>query len=249
MFSYCLVIVWKYCFHIVKTIVHVYCFEYCCHCFAYCMFIVFLYCSLFIVHHIVSYYCLYCFSCTILFHLLLLLFQCIVLFLLFILLFWILFVLLYIVILFVLLYIVILFVLLYIVNNSCYNIVTYCFGGYNIVQLSKINTSPCRPAPMGPNFQTHVYEPLLELHGDLWAQGATFGRDRPLRRQLLLPYHPCLAYRSQPSGCSDGPENGRSARRPTWQPRGQISASEDHIWRRYTPHETCAFIGAAREGS
>ena len=87
------------------------------------------------------------------------------------------FVLLYIVILFVLLYIVILFVLLYIVNNSCYNIVTYCFGSYNIVQLSKINTSPCRPAPMGPNFQTHVYEPLGEPHGDLWAQGATFISD------------------------------------------------------------------------
>jgi hypothetical protein len=116
---------------------------------------------------------------------------------------------------YILLYIVILFVLLYIVNNSCYNILTYYFGSYNIVQLIKINTSPCRPAPMGPNFQTHVYEPLLELHGDLWAQGATFGRDRPLRRQLLLLYHPCLAYRSQPSGCSDGPENGRSARRPT----------------------------------
>ena len=47
---------------------------------------------------------------------------------------------------------------------------------------------------MGPNFQTQVYEPLGEPHGDLWAQGATFGRDGPLRRQLLLPYHPCLAY-------------------------------------------------------
>ena len=108
-----------------------------------------------------------------------------------------------------------LFVLLYIVKSCCYYIVAYCFGSYNIVQLSKINTSPCRPAPMGPNFQTHVYEPLGEPHGDLWAQGTTFGRGRPLRRQLLLPYHPCLAYRSQPSGCLDGPENGRLARRPT----------------------------------
>ena len=90
----------------------------------------------------------------------------------------------------------------------------------------------------GFEFQTHLYEPLGEPHSDLWAQGVTFGRDRPLRRQLLLPYHPCLTYRSQPQGCSDGPENRRSARRPTCQPRGRISASEDHVWRRYTPHET-----------
>ena len=76
-------------------------------------------------------------------------------------------------------------------------------------------TGPCRLAPMGPNFQTHVYEPLGELHGELWAQGAAFGRVGPLRRQLLLLYHPCLAYLSQPLECSDGPENGRSARRPT----------------------------------
>ena len=76
-------------------------------------------------------------------------------------------------------------------------------------------TGPCRLAPMGPNFQTHVYEPLGELHGELWAQGAAFGRVGPLRRQLLSPYHPCLAYLSQPLECSDGPENGRSARRPT----------------------------------
>ena len=37
--------------------------------------------------------------------------------------------------------------------------------------ISKSNTSPCRLAPMGPNFQTHVNEPLGEPHGDLWAQG------------------------------------------------------------------------------
>jgi hypothetical protein len=76
-------------------------------------------------------------------------------------------------------------------------------------------TSPSRLSPMGPNFQIHVYEPLVEPHGDLWAQGATFGRVGPLRRQLLLLLHPCLAYLSQPLECSDGPENGRSARRPT----------------------------------
>ena len=46
---------------------------------------------------------------------------------------------------------------------------------------------------MGPNFQTHGYEPLVEPHGDLWAQGATFGRVGPLHLQLLLLYHPCLA--------------------------------------------------------
>ncbi len=76
-------------------------------------------------------------------------------------------------------------------------------------------TSPSRLAPMGQNFQIHVYEPLVEPHGDLWAQGATFGRVGPLRRQLLLLLHPCLAYLSQPLECSNGPENGRSARRPT----------------------------------
>ena len=76
-------------------------------------------------------------------------------------------------------------------------------------------TGPCRLAPMGPNFQTHVYEPLGELHGELWTQGATFGRVGPLCRHLLLLYHPCLAYLSQPLECSDGPENGRSARRST----------------------------------
>ena len=91
---------------------------------------------------------------------------------------------------------------------------------------------------MGPNFQTHVYEPLGELHGELWTQGATFGRVGPLCRHLLLLYHPCLAYLSPPLECSDGPENGRSARRSTWQPGGWISASEDHVWRRYTPHKT-----------
>ncbi len=99
-------------------------------------------------------------------------------------------------------------------------------------------TSPSRLAPKGPNFQIHVYEPLIEPHGDLWAQGATFGRVGPLRRQLLLLLHPCLAYLSQPLECSDGPENGRSARRPTGQQGGRISASEDHVWRRYTPHKT-----------
>ena len=76
-------------------------------------------------------------------------------------------------------------------------------------------TSPCRLTPMSLNFQTHVYEPLVEPHGDLWAQGTTFGRVGPLRRQLLLLYHPCLAYLSQQQECSNGPENGQSDRRPT----------------------------------
>ena len=76
-------------------------------------------------------------------------------------------------------------------------------------------TSPCRLTPMSLNFQTHVYEPLVEPHGDLWAQGTTFGRVGPLRRQLLLLYHPCLAYLSQQQECSNGPENGLSDRRPT----------------------------------
>ena len=53
-------------------------------------------------------------------------------------------------------------------------------------------TGPCRLALMGPNFQTNVYEHLGEPHDDLWAQG-TFGRDGPLRRQLLLQYHDILS--------------------------------------------------------
>ena len=48
------------------------------------------------------------------------------------------------------LYCYVLFYCLYccIVKNISYNIVTYCFGSYNIVQLSKTNTAPCRPAPI-----------------------------------------------------------------------------------------------------
>ena len=141
----------------------------------------------------------------------------------------------------------------YIVNNISCNIVTCCFGSYNIVQLSKnkhltmpacsdgsefSNTrirTPWRTAwrlvgsgghfrpcwtltkqvkmavgPIGPDHAgllrrvrifKHTYTNLVEPHGDLWAQGTTFGRVGPLRRQLLLLYHPCLAYRSQPLGC------------------------------------------------
>ena len=43
---------------------------------------------------------------------------------------------------------------------------------------------------MGPNFQTHVYEPLGEPHGDLWAQGATFGRVGPLTNQVKMAVGP-----------------------------------------------------------
>ena len=106
-----------------------------------------------------------------------------------------------------------------------------------LFNISKKNTLPRRLAPMGPNVQTHIRTPWRTAWR-LVCSGATFGRDGPVRRQLLLPYHPCLAYRSQPLGSSDGPENGRSARRPTWQQGGRISSSEDHVWRRYTPHKT-----------
>ena len=48
----------------------------------------------------------------------------------------------------------------------------------------------CSAAPMGPNFQTHVYEPLGEPHGDLWAQGATIGRVGPLNNQVKMAVGP-----------------------------------------------------------
>ncbi len=95
-----------------------------------------------------------------------------------------------------------------------------------------------RPAPMGLNFQTHVYESSGMSNPDLWAQGTTFGRDRPLRRQVQLRYRPCPADRSLAQGCLDGPKNERSARRPTRQPGGRSWASADRVWRRYTPHKT-----------
>ena len=56
---------------------------------------------------------------------------------------------------------------------------------------------------------------------DLWAQRTTFGRDRPLRRQLQLRYRPRAARRSLALGCTNGPENGRSARRPQDGPEGE----------------------------
>ena len=96
----------------------------------------------------------------------------------------------------------------------------------------------CRPALMGLNFQTHVCESPGMSNPDLWAQRTTFGRDRPLCRQLQLLYRPCPARQSLALGCSDGPENGQSARRPTGQPRGRSWASADRVRRRYTPHET-----------
>ena len=96
----------------------------------------------------------------------------------------------------------------------------------------------CRPAPMGLNFQTHVCESPGMSNPDLWAQRTTFGRDRPLCRQLQLRYRPCPARRSLALRCSDGPENGRSARRPTGQPGGRSWASADRVRRRYTPHKT-----------
>ena len=67
----------------------------------------------------------------------------------------------------------------------------------------------------------------LKPHADLWSRETTFGSDGPPRRQLQLPYHPCQTHRSQP----------RSARRPSRQPGGQISASADRVWRGYTPHK------------
>jgi hypothetical protein len=43
---------------------------------------------------------------------------------------------------------------------------------------------------MGLNFQNHVFESPGMSNPDLWAQRTTFGRDRPLRRQLQFPVRP-----------------------------------------------------------
>jgi hypothetical protein len=91
---------------------------------------------------------------------------------------------------------------------------------------------------MGLNFQTHACESPGMSNPDLWAQRTTFGRDRPLSRQLQLRYRPCPARRSLALGCSDGPENERSARRPTRQSGGRSWASADRVRRRYIPHKT-----------
>ena len=77
--------------------------------------------------------------------------------------------------------------------------------------------------------QSHPSFPhtLHRVSGDCTCLGTTFGRDLPLRRQLQLRYRPCPARLSLALGCTDGPENGRSARRPTGQPGGRSWASAD----------------------
>ena len=89
-----------------------------------------------------------------------------------------------------------------------------------------------------PAFPHTLHRKLSSVSGDCTCLRTTFGRDRPLRRQLQLLYRPCPARRSLALRCSDGPENGRSARRPTGQPGGRSWASADRVRRRYTPHKT-----------
>jgi hypothetical protein len=95
-----------------------------------------------------------------------------------------------------------------------------------------------RPRAKAPSLSTHVCESPGMSNPDLWAQRTTYGRDRPLSRQLQLRYRPCPARRSLALGCSDGPENERSARRPTRQSGGRSWASADRVRRRCTPYKS-----------
>ncbi len=74
------------------------------------------------------------------------------------------------------------------------------------------------PRAKSPAFPHTLHRKLSTISGDCTCLGNTFGRDRPLRRQLQLRYRPCPARRSLALACSNGPENGRSSIRPTGQP-------------------------------
>ena len=59
-----------------------------------------------------------------------------------------------------------------------------------------------------PAFPHTLHRKRGSVSGDCTCLRTTFGRDRPLGRQLQLWFRPCLARRSLALGCTDGPVNG-----------------------------------------
>ncbi len=96
-----------------------------------------------------------------------------------------------------------------------------------------------------PAFPHTLHRKLSSVSGDCTCLGTTFCRDRPLRQQPQLLHCPCLARRSLVLGCSDGPENGQSATRPTGQLRGRSWAAADRVRRRYTPYKSSEKAGTS----
>ncbi len=89
-----------------------------------------------------------------------------------------------------------------------------------------------------PAFPHTLHRKRGSVSGDCTCLETIFGRDLPLCRQLQLQHQPCQAHWSLAQGCSGGPENGQSNRRPTGQPGSQSWASADRVWRSYTPYKS-----------